>query len=45
MRRLLIYLQEELATPANTIGLGNPGIDTDPLVLKPIKKKKMKLVK
>lgn len=42
MKNLLTYLQEELATPANTIGMGNPGIHTDPLVAKPLKEKKRK---
>jgi hypothetical protein len=40
MKNLLAYLSEEMATPMNTMGAGNPSIYTDPLVAKPKKKKK-----
>lgn len=47
MRTLIDYIREELATPMNTIGMGNPGCDandncTEPLVVKKDKKKRSK---
>lgn len=40
MKTLITYLKEELAMPFNTMGMGNPGIETEPLVSKKRKKKK-----
>ena len=43
MKDLYKYIEEELATPANTMGMGNPGLNgdtmTEPLITKNITKK------